>query len=338
MESFANVVRKIGDERYPRILNLLESQPSNTHISFDIVFKRTIDLDTNKPNAILTTAETRGTTIFLNSSYYSQKPKEIEVDLVHEMAHVVLAYSHSVPEYWGEGMALYVCFKLGYTNAITQAQCTRLCPHYMSGLSCAGAFLLYIDQSYGFRVIRELNQHFRRGTYNDAFFLKATGKPLELLWSNFQQTPFFTEEAKDVLAFEEALGYVNRKPPADVMNRVFPYLKARPAGRLSFAALSYCHRLCDVGKLPGVGKENENDGISINLDIWDWVNASKPEVYPASRTLQLNKEGDPSDYYYTLVRDAKDTPWHLKRAYRSLKGKLVEEFSITDDDDGGSAN
>src|SRR5207244_1120657 len=103
-------------------------------------------------------------------------PDNLDKILIHEMVHV--AQSFKVASYWREGLADYVRYKLGYTNGWACPQCSEDYPHYTSGYWCAGAFLLWMDAIYGTKLIHELNQALRRGSYSEELFSIVTGKTL----------------------------------------------------------------------------------------------------------------------------------------------------------------
>ena len=97
-----------------------------------------------------------------------------------------------------------------------------------SGYCCAGAFLMFVDATYGPHVVRQLNAELRRDSYSDSFFAKATGKSVDALWAEFQKTPAFTSVAAETLQLQAELGYVNGQPPKDIGRRLTVYLEEYP--------------------------------------------------------------------------------------------------------------
>src|SRR5205823_4077794 len=148
------------------------------------VFKERLELRETGP----TPSYSYGTTICLsadwltpdpaNPGWFEKNPANLDIFLIHEMAHVAQQYKSKAPSYWQEGVADYVRYKLGYTNGWSCPQCSVKYPHYTSGYWCAGAFLLYLDATYGSNVVRQLNTELRRGSYSEAIFAKATGMHL----------------------------------------------------------------------------------------------------------------------------------------------------------------
>jgi hypothetical protein len=263
----AGRARQIGDEVYPQILALLADGKPDMPRRLDIVFREHLIVWQSNPGE-----EWEGYALrkaaFLNAGRLCQHPEELDAVLVHEMAHVAQNYPHMAfrhawqsnahwlgfkvthpfrsyppagPLYWVEGIADYVCAKLGHTNALECTQCDERFPHYKEGYKCAAAFLLYIDAAYGSDVIRRLNAAMRGGAYSDQFFAKATGKTLDELWGDFQKTHAFTPIAAEFNELHQALGYNNGKPPADLEPRLEKYFSKHPEIRDFFATLGAWH-------------------------------------------------------------------------------------------------
>lgn len=178
LAELAERARGIGNQVYPKILALLPDDTSKLHRRFDIVFKQQMG-----SNA----AQTIGTKIYLNASWYQRNPDTLEVDLPHEMVHVAQQHTNRATWYWTEGLADYVCYKLGRTNGVTGPHMQATTAHYTSGYWAAGAFLLFLDRTYGPRIVQRLNVQLRRGSYSDSMFADATGKSLDELWAEFQE-------------------------------------------------------------------------------------------------------------------------------------------------------
>jgi hypothetical protein len=224
-KALAERVRQVGNEMYPKVCALLADGNSDFPRRFDICLKKRVENGHS--------GETRITHIYLNAGYLDQfknDPAALDQLVVHEMAHVAQHYYRPIlggwvvldshpPFGWEEGMADYVCFKLGETNGLDCPQCGFEFPHYRNGYSCAGAFLLYLDTTYNSNIVRQLNTVLRQGKYSDRFFIKATGKELAELWAEFQRTPAFTPNASRMLELQQTLGFADGRPPKDVEHR-----------------------------------------------------------------------------------------------------------------------
>jgi hypothetical protein len=253
-QALADRARQIGDDVYPQILGLLDDGKSELPRQFDIVLREHLGRprfdEGEEPWGFACRK-----TAFLNAGWLCDYPEDLDPVLVHEMAHVaqnypLLAYRHAwqsyvhyfglkaehpfqaypadAPSYWTEGIADYVCAKLGHTNVSNCPQCNSRYPRYTMGYSCAAAFLLYLDDAYGSNVTRQLNAALRRGTYADRFFAEATGKPLDELWEEFQKTRAYTPIAAEYNELDQALGYANGQPPGDFELRLGKYFSRHP--------------------------------------------------------------------------------------------------------------
>lgn len=358
-KALAERARKTGDQMYPSVCALLADGNWDFPSQFDICFKKELPQ--------MRTGEARMTQICLNSHYLNQfqeNPATLDEMVVHEMAHVAQHYYHPIicrlvvfdphpPSCWQEGIADYVCFKLGQTNGWHCAECDSQYPHYRNGYSCAGAFLLYLEGTYNSNVVRQLNTVLRRGRYSDDFFVSTTGKDLAALWSEFQRTPAFTSSAARMLELQQALGFTEGKPPKDIERRLKLFLdqnadaatrqmikRASIPGlargdiqtRLAIVgyftqpggtAESYLAKLQEKQELPGFAK-GQHGSITGLVGPRD-VNL----VFPAVRCFTATKQGDPSTYHYTVARPAEVSTWEVVRAWRTgADGRVAEEYSV----------
>ncbi|MDB6110623.1 MAG: hypothetical protein JWR69_2373 [Pedosphaera sp.] len=184
MAAFAKEARQLCDEVYPKILNLMAEDPAKLPQQFDLIFRH----DQAEPGL------TAGTKIYLSSDWFTKHPNDLGA-LVHEMAHVAQQYAPGAPGHWTEGIADYVRYTLGYTNGWSYPHCSAEFPHYTSGYWCTSAFLMYVEATYGTKVIRRFNEALRQGSYSDAFFAQATGKGIDTLWADFQKTAAYQPSA-----------------------------------------------------------------------------------------------------------------------------------------------
>jgi len=182
LKEVAGRARHIGNEMYPKVLAIVAEDTSKLPQQFDIVFKKHF-----KPGD---PGRTQGSRIWLDAEWLANNPAYLDRVLLHEMAHVTqdVRWYRGISNKsvcWGEGIADYVPYKLGYTNGWRCPQCANGFLHYTHGYTCAGAFLLFLDATYGLNVIRHLNAALRRHSYSDKFFAKATAKSLGELWVQF---------------------------------------------------------------------------------------------------------------------------------------------------------
>jgi hypothetical protein len=359
LKDLAERARQVGNTMYPEVCALLGDGGEDFPRHFDVEFKRRLP----KGNA----ADAPIGRIRLNAQYadeFRRKAGQFEQVVIHELTHVAqrywqpivgrwLSYSHDPPTYWVEGIADYVSFKLGGTNGWRCAHCDFLYPDYRNGYSCAGAFLLHLERTYNSNIVRQLNTRLRHGGYSEAFFLNATGKELPELWAEFRQTPAFTPDAARMLELQQALGYVNGKPPKHLAQRLdtlaeqrtdaftrdllksariwgqkVPDLQGRMALYLYFtqpggSAEAFLVQLKKDGKVPGF-VEGEKGTLSGFLSASNLTTS-----YPVTRSFTATKQGNSSLYHYEVARASAGGEWHLQRAWRTdPEGVIAEEFSV----------
>src|SRR6202040_3620424 len=63
--------------------------------------------------------------------------------------------------------------------------------------------LMYVEATYGTKVIRQFNGALRQGSYSDAFFAQATGKGIDALWADFQKTAAYQPSAAAAFKAQE---------------------------------------------------------------------------------------------------------------------------------------
>ena len=317
VKELAERARRIGNEMYPKILALLADGSTKLPRQFDIVFRK---------HLVGNFGQTVGATINLRAEWFAKNPTDLDQTLIHEMAHVAQKYPSKDWDYWGEGIADYVCYKLGYTNQWNWPHCSFEYPHYTSGYCCAGAFLM--DATYGSNVVRELNAELRQGSYSDSFFAKATGKTMEALWTQFEKTPAFTPVAAETLELQAELGYVNGQPPKDIGRRLTAYLLQQPGGALTLEAREFLAKLIENDQLPGILKVQRKE-FSWGIGGPNLRKEASSAGYPALRTFCGRKTEDPSAYYCVVVRLSKESGWKLQRAWRAgPDGRVIEEYPI----------
>jgi hypothetical protein len=325
MKDLAAQIRQVGNEVYPEVLALLSDGKSNLPRQFDVVIKRRLPSDYP--------ASSVGRKIYINahsftssgtdSEFLQRNPGLVRTILIHEMAHVAQQYKRSkAPLFWREGVADYVRYKLDGTNGPTCPQCSFQYPHYTSGYWCLGAFLLYLDTTYGSNVVRDLNAELRRGRFTDAWFGQAIGKSLDELWAEFRRTPAFTPVAAELNRLRDATAVPNASRDEE-QSCFVKYIRNQPGGDLVLEAREFLSDLAIQGRLPG-WRKGERGEISYGM-----LEESVP-VVPFSRIFRAQKNSDPSMlYHYVVVRSSADEPWKLGKAWRTgPDARVVEEYPI----------
>jgi len=329
--NLAERARKVGNESYPKILQVLGEKPSEAPAHFDIVFQNHASMKTLMNDASGGFME-RGK-IYLGLDWLTNSPQELDAYLTHEVAHVAQDYDWwRTPPHWTEGLADYAHYKLGYTNSWICVECSALYPHYASGYSCAAAFLFFVEANYDPQIAMQLNKVLRNRTYTDAFFKKTTGKDLAELWAAFQKTPAFTSSAKDLLKLEASLGYVDghptkkTKPGAQqtiARARTLAVMAVQPSGAALADAYKFVANLRDKGQLPGWGT-GEKGRVDLILNNQELANVPR---YPLRCTLKITKDRDGLVYHFTVLRESKGAAWKLEKAWCSDKrGRLIRDL------------
>ena len=331
---FAEVVRREGNELYPKILELLAEDPLKPPRHFEIVFKRLKSGNNGE-------TDVRHAKIYINSDYLRHNPSNatwkaniitnVQMLLIHEMAHLTQPYRYDkAPAYWTEGIADYARYKLGYTNGWGCPECSIEYPHYTSGYWCAGAFLLFLDAQFGSDVVRALNAELCRGSYSSNFFIKATGKELSQWWSEFQTTSAYKPVATEVYAIHKILGFVNGKPPKDLASRAVAYLRQTSGGRYTEEAGEFLKQKILKHQLPGI--EPEHSSGHLGIDALDMVREAGNQTFPLTRTFFCKQNGDLSKYHYIVVRHSKQESWKLEKAWRTDPAdRVLQEYPLSSD-------
>jgi len=331
IKEFAERARQVGNESYPKILALLSENPSEAPQQFSIIFRNHAsvkNLMNDGSGGFMQNGK-----IYLGLDWLTNTPAELDSYLVHEMTHVAQDYSwRRTSACWTEGIADYVRFKLGYTNGWMCPQCSALYPHYTSGYTCAGAFLLFLDTQYGDGVVAKLNHELRHHSYSDGFFKNTTGKDLKELWSAFQQTPAYTPAAAELWKLEKSAGYVNGRPPRKVSAetlakidraRGLAVIKEIPGGALMADAMRFLGSLKDSNQLPGWAK-GEKGRAEVLLNT---VGLAGETNYPYQHTFTARKNGDPRVFHYTVRRESEQSDWKLEQAWCTDKsGQTVKKL------------
>ncbi len=322
----------ICNDTYPKLCALLAEDAGTAPRRFDIIF--TDRLPGNSQ------AGAAGGKLYLNTHYLktNDPPAEAHFEqvLIHEMAHVAQNYDvgkrDKIPSWWVEGMADYARYKLGHTNGPAGPECSAEYPHYKYGYQCAGAFLLHLEASYGPMVVRRLHRALHQAEYSDELFLTTTGKPLDDLWMEFQNTSAFKPIAKRIYKLHNELGYVNGKPPDDLGTRTLAWLKDRPGGPLTLDAANFLKGLIEKDQLPGVvrsKKKKHKVSFTLGLELDDALKQVNATGLPASRTFYGQRSDEAFKIFYRVNRVSEEGPWKLERAWRAAPdGQLLEEYRV----------
>jgi hypothetical protein len=346
--------RTLANAMYPQVCALLLNNTGNPPAQFDIVFA---PIRYGSYAAVTTRGRvTVNTDFFTNQAMVA---KYFDRFLVHELAHVAtqsrswtdsLLHPESRDQCWlGESAGHYALYKLIGPDNWVCAQCDALSPYYTSGYTCGGAFLLQLEGRYGTNLIPQLiHVAWSRGDLNQ-YCVQATGKNLEALWGDFQQSAAFKPGAREAWQLRCALGYTNFLPPSDILKRFDRFVKQNADdftqqllrgprrqvkwnNQVDFLVAAYVYLnqpggaaerfVCTqakAGSLPGLSNVAKPTHFScfFKVDFYSEVEPL-PLAFPCTRTVDCELGDDELQYHYTVSRDSQESPWRLEKAWQTL--------------------
>jgi hypothetical protein len=319
-------VHRIADTYYPQILGLLGASDVRSSRKFMVKFGAT-------PRGY--PGETIGQTITLRADWVRAHPDDLPRLMVHEMTHVAQQYPPraAIPGYWVEGIADYVCARLGVTNEWSVLQCNAARSHFRSGYGCSAAFLLHLDRVYGSSVVQQLNQKLHDDAYSDQVLATATGVALAELWKEFQEQPAYLAEAAAINELYQQVGYEPGRPaPADLDSRMQAILKEGPAGQLSLEALEFVGQLARRRQLPGLSRSVDGEFAPNGmLSLWpdpQCLLIDTDEQFPVSRIMLGRRTDSEATLHFEAIKDSVDGTWSLRRAWITAPGgEVIAEYS-----------
>jgi len=355
LKALADHAREFGNETYPKICALFAETGVKPPRQFDLVFKPLKSHNTGE-------SAVEAQRIYMNSASLTNTAESREMFdkvFVHEMAHLVLLSDlprgARVDFGWEEGLATYAYYKLIGTNGWGCPQCDYRYPHYRTGYTCAGAFLLYVESRFGSNIISQFKVELLKGRDPDAFFARATGKNLVELWADFQTTAAFKPGANEALALSLALGFMGAELPRNALARFNKYVTQH--------ADDFVKQAVKSANLDGKGVRDVRSLMAVYLYFTQpggsaekaWMDVREKDGapgivqgehgalaaflrydeiasqnYPVTRTLNVTKRGDSSSVYcYTMSRDSAASGWKLTKAWRAgADGRVTEEFPV----------
>lgn len=173
LSEWAGAAKRLVEEWYPQIADLLRSEGFSPPTEIKLVFKKEMK----------GVAATSGTTISIAANWVRQRPDDYGM-VIHELTHVVQAYPKPDAGWLVEGIADYIrCFhfepkaKLGPIDPSRQS--------YRDGYRTTAMFLAWIERTHDKAIVRKLNQALRMSRYRYDLFKEYTGQSLDRLWADF---------------------------------------------------------------------------------------------------------------------------------------------------------
>jgi len=135
-------------------------------------------------------AETGDGTSRFNPKWMKRNPQDIDV-VTHEVMHIVQDYKGDGPGWLTEGIADYVRYVYGVNNKGAR----WFLPDYRPGQSYKDAyrvtarFLLWVEKNKYKKIVDDLDNAMRDGTYTPELWVKLTGKTVDDLWNEYAKHP-----------------------------------------------------------------------------------------------------------------------------------------------------
>jgi hypothetical protein len=176
LEPWAEKAKALAEHWYPILAEHLKSDGFTPPAQVKLIFKA-------EQKGVAGTAKS---TIFISADYVRKHPEDLGM-LIHELTHVVQAYSKPGHGWLVEGIA-------DYTRFFIYEPETRLPPinpdkaSYRDSYKTAAGFLNWASQTYDKTLVSKINAALRKSEYKDELFQEITGRPLDQLWSEYVAT------------------------------------------------------------------------------------------------------------------------------------------------------
>ena len=128
-------------------------------------------------------AATGGGVMEVNSAWCRAHPEDTGLT-VHEMSHVIQAYSAYNPVWLVEGIADYIRW-IRFEPQNYHARINPLTATYHDSYRTTATFLGWCELNYDSRLVTKLSQDVRFGTYTNSKFKQYCGKDVDTLWTEF---------------------------------------------------------------------------------------------------------------------------------------------------------
>ncbi len=136
-------------------------------------------------------AATGGGLVRFNPDWFHKHPDDIDV-VTHEVMHIVQDYkNHAGPGWITEGIADYVRYKMGISNAAADWKLPdyNAKQNYDNSYRITARFFVWIEQHYDKTFVKQLDAAMRNKSYTDGFTVQHTGKTFAQLWDEYGKNP-----------------------------------------------------------------------------------------------------------------------------------------------------
>ncbi len=167
--------RDLMVEWHPRMSNLIGSKGFTPPREMELVLEKSDE----------GIAGTAGNRIVVASHWIEKRPEDIGL-VVHELVHIIQGYPRSNPGWVTEGIADYLRWAIYEGKPQGWFPRSAKAKGYRDSYQVTAGFFLWLESDQAPGIVRRLNAAMRSGTYEDALFEKAAGKPLDELWKEYQ--------------------------------------------------------------------------------------------------------------------------------------------------------
>lgn len=183
LDALAANFQKEATDHYQLIIKTLklEDKPASTdHVHIILTYSYS--------GVAATYGAKDGPTIKVSAKYALAHPKDSGL-IVHEMTHVVQHYTHHLQgDGWlVEGIADYVRW-IVFEPQNNHQMLTREKANPKGSYRTTAAFLNFVAQKYDADLVPKLNAAMQDGTYTDDLFKTITGKSIETLGGEWQES------------------------------------------------------------------------------------------------------------------------------------------------------
>jgi hypothetical protein len=126
-----------------------------------------------------------------SSRYLMRKPQDIDV-VTFNLFRAVQAYPEErYPAWVQDGLADYARHLYGVNNSASGWSLGEYKKEqrYTDSYAITARFYVWLEHKYQNRILENLDQALRTGTYTDAFWSTHTGRTVDQLWSDYAADP-----------------------------------------------------------------------------------------------------------------------------------------------------
>lgn len=174
-----------------RIVELFFTVYPKAAARFNPAAPKALTLILEPAEGLLETGPTLGVVRHQNSRYLMHKPQDIDV-VTFNVFRAVQAYPEKhYPAWVQEGLADYARNLYGVNNAAAGWSLGEFKKEqrYTDSYAITARFYAWLEHRFQNRILEDLDQTLRAGTYTEAFWQTHTGRTVDQLWSEYAADP-----------------------------------------------------------------------------------------------------------------------------------------------------